>query len=202
MKEGAERISRRILSDAQSRAEGLLAEATEEASAIVAEAEKEAAKRKEQILERAQKETEEQKRRILGIAQLDARKEILVAKQEIIEEAFQQALKKLANLEEATYFRNLRQMLLASIRTGEEIIILSPRDKVRIPAKFWKDLEKELKATGRTGKTSLGQESPEIEGGFILQSEGVEINNSFNALLSMQRDELEPEVAAMLFKEG
>ncbi|NLC11711.1 MAG: hypothetical protein GX767_05600 [Firmicutes bacterium] len=202
MKEGVEKINQRILADAQSRAKELLAEAEEKASATIAEAEKEADKIKNQIQERTQKEIEEQKRRILGIAQLDARKEMLAAKQELIEEAFQQALKELTNLEEATYFNYLRQMLLASIKTGEETIILSPRDKARIPSNFWNDLEKELKGTGRSGKISLGPESPEIEGGFILRSEGMEINNSFNALLSMQRDELEPEVAALLFKEG
>ncbi|MGI6307583.1 MAG: V-type ATP synthase subunit E [Dethiobacteria bacterium] len=202
MQAGAERISRRILDDARAQAEKIVAEAAGKASAILAEAEKEAGKRKEQILERAQKEAEEQKRRILGIAQLDARKEILAAKQELIEETFEQAVARLVNLEEAAYLDYLRQMLLASMKTGEEVIILSPRDKAGIPAKFWKDLGQELAATGRTGKVSLGQEASEIGGGFILQSEGVEINNSFHALLEMQRDELEPEVAALLFKEG
>ncbi len=202
MQEGAERISQRILSDAQIQAEKFVAEAAEKAGAMLTEAEKEAVKRKEQILERAQKEAEEQKRRILGIAQLDARKEMLAAKQELIEEAFQQALTRLVNLEEAAYLDYLRQMLLAAMKTGGEAIILSPRDKARIPAAFWEDLTRELAATGRTGEPSLGQEAPGIQGGFILQSGGVEINNSFQALLEMQRDELEPEVAALLFKEG
>lgn len=202
MQAGAERINRRILDDARAQAGKVAEEAAGKASAILAAAEKEAGKRKEQILERAQKEAEEQKRRILGIAQLDARKEILAAKQELIEKAFEQAAAKLVDLEEASYFDFLRQMLLVSMKTGEEVIVLSPRDKARASAKFWKSLEKELKATGRKGKVTLGKESPAIEGGFILQSKGVESNNSFHALLEMQRDELEPEVAALLFKEG
>lgn len=202
MREGAEKISRRILSDAQSKVEALLAEAGEKADAIIAVVEKEAAQRKGQILEDAGKEVVEQKRRILGMAQLDARKETLEAKQELIAEAFRQALEKLADFEEEAYFDYLHQMFLISIKTGTETIILSPRDKERIPPKFWEKLGKDLVASGREGKSTLGPASPEIKGGFILQAEGLEINNSFNALLSMHKEELEPEVAAILFKEG
>lgn len=199
--EGAERISQRILSEARSQAEELLAGAAKKSAAVIAAAEKEAAQNKEQILEKAKKEIEEQKKRILGLAQLDARKNMLAAKQELLTEAFQQALQKLINLEEEEYWGYLRQMLLASMQTGAETIILSPRDKARIPHKFWDDLKKELINSGRAGKCFLGPESPEIKGGFILQSEELEINNSFNALLSRQREELESEVAAMLFEE-
>jgi V/A-type H+-transporting ATPase subunit E len=202
MSEGAEKIRRRILDDAQSRVKELLAEAQEKADAIIGAAEEEAAQKKGQVLEDAGKEATEQKRRILGMAQLEARKETLEAKQALIAEAFQQALRKMADLEEEVYFDYLRQMLLVSIKTGTETIILSPRDRERIPAKFWKSLERELKASGRGGKITLGPASPEMEGGFILQAEGLEINNSFNALLSMHREELEPEVAAILFNEG
>jgi len=201
MKEGAERICQRIMADAHARAEAILAEAAENSKAIIAEAEKEANKRREQVLERAQKEAEEQKRRILGIAQLDARKEMLASKQELINEAFRQALEALLNLDEETYFAVLRKMLLASVKTGNEVVILSPRDKARIPANFWNDLYQELAATGCASNLSLGEEAPDIPGGFILQSGGVEINNSFSSLLEMQRDELELEVAALLFKE-
>lgn len=202
MKEGAERICRRILTDARSQAEAIAAEAAQKSDLILAEAQKEAEKRREQILERAQKEAEELKRRILGMAQLDARKEMLAAKQELINEAFRQALEALSNLDDSTYFAVLRRMLLNAIKTGDEVVILSPRDKAKIPEEFWKDLKKELSASGRAGELTVSEGDAEISGGFILQSGGVEINNSFSSLLEMQKDELEVEVAALLFKEA
>ncbi|HHT46131.1 MAG TPA: hypothetical protein GX004_02410 [Firmicutes bacterium] len=202
MKEGAERICRRILADAREKAEKISAEAANKADDILSGAEKEAEKRREQILGRAQKEAEEQKRRILGIAQLDARKKMLAAKQELIDEAFKQALDALLNLDEQTYLAVLQEMLLASIKTGDEVIILSPRDKDRIPELFWKELNSKLAATGIKSKLSISEEVAEISGGFILQSGGIEMNNSFNSLLEMHRDELEMEVAAILFNEG
>ncbi len=61
------------------------------------------------------------------MAQLDARKEVLAAKQELINDAFNQALDMLFNLDSAAYLEILRRMLLSSIKTGEEVIILSPR---------------------------------------------------------------------------
>ncbi|NLK00724.1 MAG: hypothetical protein GX318_05745 [Clostridia bacterium] len=197
-----EKISRRIMTDAQARAEELLKEATERAGAVLTAAGEEAAEKKKQVLARTEKEAQERKRRILGMAELDARKEILVAKKEIIEEAFRMARERLVNLEEEAYLDHLHQMLLASIRTGEETVILSPRDKARIPDKFWENLKDELKASGRAAKISLGEGSADIDGGFILQGENMEINNSFNAILSIQREELEPEMAAMLFKQA
>lgn len=202
MKEGAERICRRILADARSQAESIEAEALQRKEAILAEGQKEAEKRQKEILERAQKEAEELKRRILGMAQLDARKEMLAAKQELIEEAFQGALESLSNLDDPAYLDVLRRMLLDAVKTGDEVVILSSRDRARIPDNFWEDLKKELSADGKAGKLTVEETETEISGGFILQSGGVEINNTFAALLEMYRDELEVEVASLLFRES
>ncbi len=137
------------------------------------------------------------------MAQLDARKEVLAAKQELINDAFNQALDMLFNLDSAAYLEILRRMLLSSIKTGEEVIILSPpRDKSRIPDDFWNELNRELAAAGYINKISPpGEADPNISGGFILRAGGIEINNSFGSLLEMYRDDLEPEVAALLFEE-
>ena len=72
-------------------------------------------------------------------------------------------------------------------------------DKDKIPPNFGKP-RRELACYRRSGKPPLS-DAPDIKGGFILQSGGVEINNTFQALLEMQRDELEPEVASLLFGE-
>ena len=64
---------------------------------------------------------------------------------------------------------------------------------------FWKDINEELQIKGKAGKLVPAKEPRDIHGGFILLAEGVEINCSFEALLTMKRDELEPKVAAVLF---
>ncbi len=200
MKEGADRIVRRILDDAGAKAETIKTEAAEKAEAVQAEASQKAARRQEHILKQAQKEAEEQKRRIIGVAQLEARKELLTAKQELISEAFRESLDQLVKLDDSSYLSIIRNMLLNLVETGTETVFCSAADLERIPDSFWNKVNKELADRGKKGELTLSKEPRDIRGGFILQAEGVELNCSFESLLAMKRDELEPEVAAVLFK--
>jgi len=200
VKEGAEKITQRILDDAQARADSIKAEASEKAKAVEDEARKRAERKKEELLEQAGKDAEEQKRRILGVAQLEARKELLAAKQEMIEEAFQKSLDQLTSMDEKSYLAIIREMLLNLVESGNETVIFSARDLEIISDGFWKDVNKALVDKGKEGNLKLSRESREIKGGFILQAGGVEMNCSFEALLEEKRDQLETEVANILFE--
>ncbi len=200
MKEGAERIVSRILDDAGFKAESIKQEAAEKAEAVKAEARQKAARRQEHILEQARKDAEEQKRRIVGVAQLEARKELLAAKQELISEAFRDSLDQLVKLDDNSYLSIIESMLLNLVETGDETVFCSAGDLKRIPDSFWDDINKKLAGQGKKGELLLSKETRDIKGGFILQAEGVEMNCSFESLLAMKRDELEPEIAAVLFK--
>ncbi len=200
MKEGAERITRRVLDDAHARAESIKADAAKKAEAVESEARQKAARKKEQIIEQARKEADEQKRRIIGIAQLEARKELLAAKQELIGEVFNKALDQILELDDGSYFDIIRRMLLAYVETGRETVYCSARDLSRFTDKFWQDVNTSLREQGKKGELKVSEEPRDIRGGFILEAEGIEINCSFESLLEMGRDELEPEVAAVLFQ--
>ncbi|MGM0651179.1 MAG: V-type ATP synthase subunit E [Bacillota bacterium] len=200
MKEGAERIVRRIMDDAEAQAESIKKEAAEKAEAVKADARKKAERREENILEQARKEAEEQKRRIVGVAQLEARKELLAAKQDLISEAFDGTLEQLVNLDDREYLSIIKKMLLNLVETGKEQVLCSAADLKRIPDSFWQEVNQELAGQGKKGELTLSLEPREIKGGFVLKADDMEINCSFEALLAMKRDELEPEVAAVLFK--
>jgi V/A-type H+/Na+-transporting ATPase subunit E len=199
MGEGAERIIQRILEDARESAASIIAEAEKKAESIEAEAKQKSERKQEQILEQARKEADEQKRRIIGVAQLEARKEMLTAKQKLISDAFAAALSELGAMEEGSYFRVIQGMLLKLAETGEETVVFSSRDFARIPDGFWREINDALLKEGKKGDLKPAKEAREISGGFILQTEGAEINASFDALLEMSRDDLEPEVAEVLF---
>lgn len=199
MSAGVERIIEQILNDAEAKAAEIKAEAAQGSREIAAAAQKEAAFRQEQILSRARSEAAERKRGIIGAAQLDARKEKLAAKQELIAETFRQSLEELGAIDDRSYSFILQKMILAAAETGTEKVLLSEKDRARIPDRFWAELNAALEKAGKKGGLTLAEESREIRGGFILQSGGVEINCSFEALLEAQRDELEPEVAEILF---
>jgi len=200
LSEGADRIIQRILDDANSRAESIRVEAAEKAKAIESEARQKAARRQEHILEQARKAADEQKGRIIGVEQLETRKSILAAKQEMISEAFNKALDELTNLDDDNYLSVIRELLLSMVETGTESVICAARDKERISDQFWKEINENLISQGKKGELKLSQETRDIQGGFILQAGGVEMNCSFESLLEMRRDQLEPEVAELLFK--
>ncbi len=198
--QGAERIVQRILAEARTRAEAIVSEAKEKAARMISEAEKTAGSQQKRALERTHTQIEEQKQRILGAAQLEIRKNLLKAKQDIIEDVFKRALHELSDLNQESYFQLLGKMLLVAVEEGDETVILSPRDKQRIPAEFWEEINRSLKKEGKKGALVPAEETRDIPGGFILQAKGVEINSSFSALLEMHREELEPAVAALLFE--
>lgn len=200
MSEGADRIVKKVLEEAQQKADAIKADTQEKARLLEEEAKQKADRRREQILEQARKSAEEQKRRIIGMAELESRKDMLTAKQDLISNVFEQALKQLSSLDDQSYIKVFRSLLLENVETGAEMVFCSAKDKDRIPSSFWQEVNEDLSKQGKKGNLKLAEETRNISGGFILQSKGAEINCSFEALLEMYRDELEPEVAAVLFQ--
>ena len=80
---GLEKITQRIEQDAQAEAGQVLADARARADAIAAEWAEKARKEREDILERGRKNAGERAERLASVAQLEGRKQILAAKQEM-----------------------------------------------------------------------------------------------------------------------
>lgn len=196
---GADKLKEKILAEAGSQAEEVLEEARKKAAAIIAKGEKEAAAKKESVLEQARAMGEERRRRAQTIAGLDARKAILAAKEDLIEATFGPALERLQGLDQKQYEDMIYPMLLAASQTGTEEVIVSAADVGRFTPELMGRVNQALKEQGKQGNLALSGETREMQGGFILRAGDVEVNNSFDSILRMQRDQLEPEVAAILF---
>ncbi|HHW49562.1 MAG TPA: hypothetical protein GXX14_13250 [Clostridiaceae bacterium] len=197
---GAEKLIERILDEARRQAQANVEKAEKEAEAILRAA-KEKAEEKERIaLEKARINADEKKRRMIASAELDAKKERLKAKQEIIESAFNMAIEKLNSLPEDQYFDILADMMAGIVKGESCEIILSGRDKERLNAAYLNNIRNRLKEKGYAGNVDVSSETRDIKGGFILKMGDIEINNSFDAILRMKRDELEPEVVKILFQ--
>lgn len=196
---GANKLKEKILAEAGSQAADVLAEARQKSSEILARGEGEAAAKKVSLLEQAAVQAGERRSRAQTIAELDARKAILAAKGKLIEDTFQQALDRLSLLDQKAYQDILFNMLLAAAQTGAEEVIVSQSDRARFTPEFLARVNQALTQQGKKGKLTLSAETSEMQGGFILRSGDVEINNSFDSILGIQRDQLEPEVAAILF---
>ena len=196
---GANKLKEKILAEAGSQAEETLEEARQKAAAILAKREEEAQAKKKSVLEQARKLADERRRRAQTIAELDARKAILAAKEDLIEDTFTQAVSRLRALDQKQYEELLFSMLVAASQTGTEEVLVAAEDKARFTPELIARVNEALQSQGKPGKLILSSDTHQMQGGFVLRAGDMEINNSFNSILRMQRDQLVPEVAAVLF---
>ena len=197
---GAEALISRIKQETEEKEKEIKIKAEQEAAKILEKAEADAKEAADSIEEKAKARAEENRRRAFTMAELEARKEILNEKQNQISNAFDGAIQKIADFDAKEYQRIVLKMLLEAVETGEEIVYISPSDKDKLTEEFLAKANEELKGAGKKGELKLEIESKGFGGGIILQSEHYTLNNSFDSIIKMQRDELEPEVADILFQ--
>lgn len=193
-----EDILKRIREDGCKEAGRIREEAEEEAKRILEETKKESGSVKEKILHDAQTSIRDEKRRILTMANLEARKKVLGKKQDLIEQTFRKALNYLGHLSDEEYRKAVKKLLLRTVESGEEEVIISPGEKRLTPA-LLNEVNGELSSKGKQGRLKLSSGRREFQGGFVLKAGRKEVNNTFAALFKERREELEAEVAEILF---
>lgn len=197
----AEKLKQKILRDAEAEARKLLEEGEAEAGSIRGEAKAEADEIASGYRARAKADAEEHIRRQTSLRELEARKAILAEKGRLIEGVFEKVLEGVREKDRAGGYRFTRDLLMKAIETGSEEIIVAPDDRKAIKGSFIDSLNAELVKAGKKGEITLSDETRNIRGGFILRRGRVEINSRFDTLLTMLRDDVETEVAGILFGE-
>ncbi len=192
-------IIARIEAEARARGERIVADAEARSSEIMEEGQRDALQQANSIVSDAEKKAQTQAGHILTLARLQGRRDVLAAKQEALDEAFQAALERLSQLDDDTYLQLIKQVVSAHAVRGSEEIVVNAHDRQRITADFLKGLNQELKEKGLEGTVGLSPDSVAITGGCILRGEDLEVNASFDAILKTLREDLEPEIAAYLF---
>ncbi|MDD3839531.1 MAG: V-type ATP synthase subunit E [Clostridia bacterium] len=197
---GPEKIKEKIIDEAREKADQITGKAKKKADEMMEKAQQQADKKKNDILNKAKEDAEQRKERIMSVAQLEMKKDILSAKQDMIQKSFDEVLNKIQSLEKSRYQDILLGMFLDNVQTGEEEVIISSSDVDRLDNEFIDRVNAELVKTGKKGKLKLSEEKRDIRGGFILKSGGIEINSSFEAMIRMEKEKIEPEIAQILFK--
>ena len=195
---GIEKITGRIEADVQREIDAIQADARSQADAIAARYDEQAKRESEDILVRGRRSADERVERLASVAQLEARKLELAAKQELLGEAFGRALEQLLNLPEKEYVALLANLAVKASSTGREQVILSQKDRTRYGKQVVTQANELLAKTG-TGALTLAESSRPIKGGLILSDGDVEVNCTFETLVRLQRGELERDVAKVLF---
>ncbi len=194
----AEKVVSKIMNEADAKAKELVASARTQAERIAKQASHESARIAQQAKEASAKRASEEKQRVLSSANLDIRKAMLEKKQELMDEAFQKAITRLRQKNKKEYVDLIKELLLKSVETGTEDVIVGTADKDIIDSKVISAVNKKL---GRKGNLTLSKTFGSMAGGFILRRGKIDTNLSFDGLIELAREGLETEVAKILFKE-
>ena len=130
--DGLEKITARISADADAEIQAIRDKAQAQAEELLAQARAQAEKEKGELLARGRRSAEERKARLISAAQMEGRKMSLAAKQEVLDEAFRQALEEMCSLPEEQYIQLLARLAVQASSTGREQLIFSPKDRTRI----------------------------------------------------------------------
>ncbi|HJB98860.1 MAG TPA: hypothetical protein H9764_00260 [Candidatus Flavonifractor merdavium] len=193
--DGIEKITGRIAEDAGREVDGILTEARRQADEITARYEAQAKRESEEILSRGRRNAEERVERLASVAQLDARKLELAAKQEMLAKAYDLALEKLLQLPEKEYVALLADLAVKASSTKKEAVIFSQKDRTR----YGKAVVTQANEKLGDGRLTLSEQTRPIKGGLILSDGDVEVNCTFETLVRLQRGEMDREVAKVLF---
>ncbi len=197
--EGIEKITARIIEDAEREIAAMQQETEEEVNTLLAQAQTEAEQESMELLIRGRRAAEERRERLSSSADMECRKLELAAKQELLQQSFDAALEELCALPQERYVTLLSALAVEASSSGRERMILSARDADRLGEEIVKAANAALQKAGRRGELTLSQETRPIPGGFILAEGDVELNCAFDTLIRLQREKLEKEVAAILF---
>ena len=226
--EGIEKITAKIVQDAQAEIARMNQETDEKVRSIAEAAQAQADKETADTLARGQRAAQERLERLKSAAKMEQRKLELAARQEMLAQAFDLALEKLCSLSEEAYVQLLTRLVLEASTTGKEQLVFSPQDRARVgkqvvvaaneamvkqvapelpdaitDTKVGAFLGKVVNSTTAmvtgTGMLTLSEETRPMKGGFVLVDGDVEVNCAFETLVCLQREKLEKEVDQVLF---
>ena len=192
---GIEKITELIRTDAQTEIDRVLEDARRAAEAEKDRAEACAETERAELTAKYEKAAAEREERLISAAQMEARKILLAAKQEMLSKAYDLALEQLVELPEKEYVDLLADLAVKASSTGREAVIFSQKDRAR----YGKAVVTQANERLKDGHLTMSEQSRPIKGGLILSDGDVEVNCTFETLVRLQRGEMDREVAKVLF---
>jgi len=194
-----------IISNAKEEANKILNEAKKQAKEIQQKGKDLADKEKQIILESQVKTIKEQEKQQIASLNLQARREILLKKEEEITKTFDLAKNELSNFnKKAEYDKILEGLIIEAgiaVDGGNLSVIMRKEDQNKI--KDFTSIAKEItKKTGNKCSLQLSKNTINTIGGVVLKNEdgSISINNTFEALLEQKYHIIRTEVANTLIK--
>ncbi len=197
VKNSAEKLMERILADARAQAEETAQQAKAQCDDIVQAGEKHMLNLRMQDTRKLNADVAAVMDRSRMNAELEARKDALAARREVVEAAFAGTYEALCALDDDAREKVIVHMLLQE-SDGGETLVCAAAERALI-GKALPQVQQTLREQGKE-ELILSDETTDIEHGFLLIGKGYEKNCSFRAILDEMREERESEVAGILFQ--
>lgn len=225
---GIDKITQRIGADTQAEIDRILADAAVQAEAAADKFRTQAEAEDRDLLAKSERAAAEREERLVSAAQMEARKTLLTAKQEMVERAYQRRWKSSVPCRRNS-MRSCWRRCWCGRPPPDGRRLSSPRRIGRAPARrcgranelLAKEAAPELPlgdgvvanllnkvAAGvsafaqGTAMLAVSEETRDISGGFILKDGRIEVNCTFDALVRAEREQTAGEVAKLLFPEA
>lgn len=195
---GIDSLKERLLNEDRKKASEIELEAKKKAEEIISSANIKAQQILDDIKQKSEKDGKDKRDRLIARAELDSRNTILQAKQEAIDYILKTTLDRINSMSKEEYSDLIKRMIINNVHIGDEEVVLSIKDKDRITIDI-DQINKELVSKGKRGLLRINSDYANIPSGFILRKSGLEINCTFESLIRGLRDELEADIASVVF---
>lgn len=187
-----EAIIDKILSDANLKGDAIIGEANEKADEIISLAAKQCKDYLYQSKTEIDRLTLEIDERSRSVAELDARKLLLAAKTQVLDDVYAKTLEKLKNLDKEQYGALIFAML-ENAKDGD-VVIISKREKDIVTKQSLADFAKK-----KGIKLTLADKFGDFDGGVIISENGVDNNFTLDVEVSILREQTETKIAKEIF---
>lgn len=192
--EGKEAIIAEIIGKAEKIADGIISDATSERDEVLETVRITETSKRDEAIAAARIAADEIVLRRKTLAELEARKTELAAKQRIIDETFNEAIKKILNMTDHIYREFIGDLIIRYAEEGDTVIV-AERDTARLHADWLQSV------SAKCGKhLTLSPETHKDKGGVILCGKLYDKNLTLGSILNAARDEHLPAITKRLFK--
>ena len=184
---GLDTMLQTILEEANAEAQAILDRAREDAANILARAKSESDRTCEAIHEEAKRQAVDISLHAESSAEMRRRRALLAEKQRLLNQAVEAAKAAVLALPDKDYFYYLIRLAAQNAEAGTGMLVLSSRDRARMPSDFADVLNRALP---EGANLTISPEGQDFEGGCILQYGDIDKNCSLSAIFDENREQI------------
>ena len=193
---GLEKIQEKILAQSKINCDNIVAQANAKAKEILIASRLKAEEMSAEIISDAEAAAQNKKLLAKSSAETLTRNRYLEVRNAIINDIISAAYEEIERLSDGEYFDLIKKLCIKYISPGEYVMHLNMVDLARLPENFEDSINSEIY---ETAAVFIKNEPAEIENGFILSGNGVEINCTFRAVFDSEMDNLKDMLNSKLF---